>query len=339
MKFRDATIVNCKLKTVMIEIIANLIIIVFAMFVIALIVLIISGIATLFGKKFKPFFKRGLWFTLIAPLLFAYGSFIERNHCQVKEVNIESEKIPASFNDYKIIQISDLHLHSFKNRKNTLQKFVDEINKQNADIVVFTGDLVSYGPWELNGLDTILSKIKAKDGVYSVLGNHDYSAYSNFPDSVQWQYVEELKTRQESMGWDLLLDESVNIIRNDDTISLIGVENISTHRAFLSYGNLQKAMKDANGSYKILLSHDPTHWELEVKNIPDIDLMLSGHTHAMQFSIFGWSPSSFVFKEVAGLFQHENQYLYVNIGLGETLMKSRIGTKPEITVIQLTINS
>lgn len=322
-----------------IEIIANLIIVAFAMAAIALIVALISLVATLFGKKFKAFFKKGLWFTLLAPLLFAYGIFIKRNQCQVVNVNIESEKVPESFNDYKIVQISDLHLHSFKNRSKTLQKFVDVINEQSADIVVFTGDLVSYGPWELDGLDTILSKIKAKDGVYSVLGNHDYSAYSNFHDSIQWQYVEELKQRQENMGWDLLLDENVNIIRNDDTISLIGVENISTHRAFLSYGNLQKAMQDAGGSYKILLSHDPTHWELEVKDTPGIDLMLSGHTHAMQFSIFGWSPSSFIFKEVAGLFQHEDQYLYVNIGLGETLMKARIGTKPEITVIQLTVES
>ena len=323
----------------LIEIIANLIIVAFAMAAIALIVALISLAATLFGKKFKPFFKKGLWFLFIAPLLWCYGSLIERNQCQVKEINIESEKIPASFNDYKIVQISDLHLRSFKNREKTLQKFVDEINNQNADIVVFTGDLVSYGPWELDGLDTILSKIKARDGVYSVLGNHDYSAYSNFPDSIQWKYVEELKIRQRDMGWNLLLDENVNLVRDKDTISLIGVENISTHRAFLSYGNLQKAMQDANGSYKILLSHDPTHWELEVKDNPEIDLMLSGHTHAMQFSIFGWSPSSFIFKEVAGLFRHENQYLYVNIGLGETVMKARIGTKPEITVIQLTVDS
>ena len=306
---------------------------------IALIVALISLAATLFGKKFKPFFKKGLWFTLLAPILFCYGFFIERNQCQVKKIEIESDEIPASFNDYKIVQISDLHLHSFKGRGKTLQKFVNEINEQNADLVVFTGDLVSYGPWELDGLDTILSKIKAKDGVYSVLGNHDYSAYSNFPDSIQWKYVEELKIRQRDMGWNLLLDENVNLVRDKDTISLIGVENISTHRAFLSYGNLQKAMQDANGSYKILLSHDPTHWELEVKDNPEIDLMLSGHTHAMQFSIFGWSPSSFIFKEVAGLFRHENQYLYVNIGLGETVMKARIGTKPEITVIQLTVDS
>ena len=318
-----------------IEIIANILIIVFAMIILTLIIALISLIAFLFGKKFKTFFKKGLWVLLIAPLLWCYGSLIERNQCQVKEINIESEKIQASFNDYKIVQISDLHLRSFKNREKTLQKFVDVINNQDADVVVFTGDLVSYGPWELDGLDTILSKIKARDGVYSVLGNHDYSAYSNFADSIQWKYVEELKSRQRDMGWNLLLDENVNIVRDEDTISLIGVENISTHRAFLSYGNLQKAMQDANGSYKILLSHDPTHWELEVKDNPEIDLMLSGHTHAMQFSIFGWSPSSFIFKEVAGLFRHENQYLYVNIGLGETVMKARIGTKPEITVICL----
>lgn len=318
-----------------VEIIANLIIIALVMSIIAVIVAAIAGIASLFGKSFKSFFKRGLWTMALAPLLWCYGNFIERNQYQIKEINIESEKIPATFNGYKIVQISDLHLHSFKGRQKTLDKFVDAINGQDADIVVFTGDLVSYGPWELDGLDTILSKIEARDGVFSVLGNHDYSAYSNFPDSVQWRYVDELKSRQEAMGWNLLLDENVPLIRGNDTISLIGVENISTHRAFLSFGNLEKAMQGADGKYKILLSHDPTHWELEVKDRPEIDLMLSGHTHAMQFSILGWSPSSFIFDEVAGLFQHDNQFLYVNIGLGETVMKARIGTKPEITVIEL----
>ena len=306
--------------------------------VIAIIVLLFSGIARIFGADFKSFFRKSLWAMLLAPILFCYGFFIERNQCQVKKIEIESDEIPASFNDYKIVQISDLHLHSFKNRAKTLQKFVNEINEQDADIVVFTGDLVSYGPWELDGLDTILSKIKAKDGIYSVLGNHDYSAYSNFPDSIKQKYVDELKDRQFQMGWNLLLDKNVSIIRENDTISLIGVENISTHRAFLSFGNLQNAIKNSSGSYKILLSHDPTHWELEVKDTPEINLMLSGHTHAMQFSIFGWSPSSFIFKEVAGLFKHNDQYLYVNIGLGETVMKTRIGAKPEITLIQLGVD-
>lgn len=318
-----------------VEIIANLIIIALVMSIIAVIVAAAAGIASLFGRNFKTFFKKGLWAMVLAPLLWCYGNLIERNQYQIKEINIESEKIPATFNGYKIVQISDIHLHSFKGRQKTLQKFVDAINGQDADIVVFTGDLVSYGPWELDGLDTILSKIEARDGVFSVLGNHDYSAYSNFPDSVQWRYVDELKSRQEAMGWNLLLDENVPLIRGNDTISLIGVENISTHRAFLSFGNLEKAMQGADGKYKILLSHDPTHWELEVKDRPEIDLMLSGHTHAMQFSILGWSPSSFIFDEVAGLFQHDNQFLYVNIGLGETVMKARIGTKPEITVIEL----
>lgn len=318
-----------------IEIIANLIIIALMMIVIGVFALLFSGIARIFGANFKSFFKKSLWAMLLAPALWCYGFLIERNQCQIKNIEITSDEIPQSFNGYKIIHISDLHLHSFKGREKTLQKFVNEINNQNADLVVFTGDLVSYGPWELNSLDTILSKIKANDGVYSVLGNHDYSAYSNFPDSIQWKYVDELKDRQFKMGWNLLLDENVSLIRDNDTISLIGVENISTHRAFLSFGNLQNAIKNSSGSYKILLSHDPTHWELEVKDTPDIDLMLSGHTHAMQFSIFGWSPSSFIFNEVEGLFQYENQYLYVNIGLGETVMKTRIGAKPEITLIRL----
>ena len=306
--------------------------------VIAIIVLLFSGIARIFGADFKSFFRKSLWAMLIAPILFCYGFLIERNQCQIKNIEIESKEIPQSFNGYKIVQISDLHLHSFKGREKTLKKFVNEINNQNADIVVFTGDLVSYGPWELDGLDTILSKIKSNDGIYSVLGNHDYSAYSNFPNSIKQKYVDELKDRQFQMGWNLLLDKNVSIIRENDTISLIGVENISTHRAFLSFGNLQNAIKNSSGSYKILLSHDPTHWELEVKDTPEIDLMLSGHTHAMQFSIFGWSPSSFIFKEVAGLFKHNDQYLYVNIGLGETVMKTRIGAKPEITLIQLGVD-
>ena len=307
--------------------------------VIAIIVLLFSGVARIFGADFKSFFRKSLWAMLIAPILFCYGFLIERNQCQIKNIEIESKEIPQSFNGYKIVQISDLHLHSFKGREKTLKKFVNEINNQNADLVVFTGDLVSYGPWELDGLDTILSKIKSNDGIYSVLGNHDYSAYSNFPNSIKQKYVDELKDRQFQMGWNLLLDKNVSIIRENDTISLIGVENISTHRAFLSFGNLQNAIKNSSGSYKILLSHDPTHWELEVKDTPEIDLMLSGHTHAMQFSIFGWSPSSFIFKEVAGLFKHNDQYLYVNIGLGETVMKTRIGAKPEITLIQLGVRS
>ena len=322
-----------------IEVIANLIIIALMMGVIAIIVLLFSGVARIFGADFKSFFRKSLWAMLIAPILFCYGFLIERNQCQIKNIEIESKEIPQSFNGYKIVQISDLHLHSFKGREKTLKKFVNEINNQNADLVVFTGDLVSYGPWELDGLDTILSKIKSNDGIYSVLGNHDYSAYSNFPDSIKQKYVDELKDRQFQMGWNLLLDKNVSIIRENDTISLIGVENISTHRAFLSFGNLQNAIKNSSGSYKILLSHDPTHWELEVKDTPEIDLMLSGHTHAMQFSIFGWSPSSFIFKEVAGLFKHNDQYLYVNIGLGETVMKTRIGAKPEITLIQLEVRS
>ena len=322
-----------------IEVTANLIIIALMMGVIAIIVLLFSGIARIFGADFKSFFRKSLWAMLIAPILFCYGFLIERNQCQIKNIEIESKEIPQSFNGYKIVQISDLHLHSFKGREKTLQKFVNEINNQNADLVVFTGDLVSYGPWELDGLDTILSKIKSNDGIYSVLGNHDYSAYSNFPDSIKQKYVDELKDRQFQMGWNLLLDKNVSIIRENDTISLIGVENISTHRAFLSFGNLQNAIKNSSGSFKILLSHDPTHWELEVKDTAEIDLMLSGHTHAMQFSIFGWSPSSFIFKEVAGLFKHNDQYLYVNIGLGETVMKTRIGAKPEITLIQLGIRS
>lgn len=317
------------------EVLANILFILIGMILVTIIVLSVAGVAAALGASFRIFFLNGLWALWIVPLLWCYGTFVERNQYKIKNVEIESEKLPESFDNFKIVHISDLHLISFKMRARFLQRIVNEINRQDADMVAFTGDLVSFGPDELRGLDTILTQVKAKEGVFSVLGNHDYSVYTRLSDSAQKQNVEHLKKLQKELGWHLLLNENRTISRQNEKISVVGVENVSVHSHFDTYGDLTQAMGGADGTYKILLSHDPTHWRKEVVGKTDVDLTLSGHTHAMQFSVFGWSPSSIMYKEYKGLYAEGEQNLYVNIGLGETVLRPRVGAKPEITVLNL----
>ena len=298
--------------------------------------LAVAGIAALLGASFKGVLVRGLWFMLLPWVAWVYGCVVERNCFRVKRVEVESQALPASFDGYRVVQISDLHLLSFKGREKALQRAVDKINALDADAVVFTGDLVSYGHWELDGLQDILECVKAKDGIFSVLGNHDYGEYHRWSSQQERaEALEMLKRRQRDMGWLLLLNENVPIARGEDTISILGVENISGDRHFRTYGNLAEAMQGADGAYKILLSHDPTHWRREVVGKSDIDLMLAGHTHAMQVMFFGWSPAALIYKEWGGLYSEGSQSLYVNRGLGQTVFKARIGAVPEITLIEL----
>ena len=318
------------------ELAFNIITLLMATVLILLLDLAVAGVAALFGASFKCFFVKGLWFLLLPWLAWAYGTVVERNCFRVKRVEVESSRLPASFDGYRVIHISDIHLNSFAGRERALQRAVDKINALNPDVVLFTGDLVSLGHWELDGMQEILAGVRAKDGVFSVLGNHDYSEYHRWPSKQeQVEAVEMLKRRQRDMGWRLLLNENEPIARGVDTISIIGVENISGDRHFRTYGDLAQAMQGADGAYKILLSHDPSHWRKEVVGKSDIDLMLAGHTHAMQIMFFGWSPSSLIYDEWGGLYSEGEQNLYVNRGLGQTVFKARIGAMPEITLLEL----
>lgn len=338
-----------------------------------LLVVLSGGIAAVFGVRFRVFFRRGMWALLVPPLVFAYGCLVERNIYDVKEVEISSSRIPGTFDGYRIVQLSDIHLSSFQGRARSLSRAVDKVNSLDPDLILFTGDMITFSPDELNSeLAAVLSRLRAKDGVYSVLGNHDYCTYTEYASEDERRIaLETLIGKQEQMGWTVLLDSCVNIVRmpprdtaghtGGDTVTVAGVRNISAYPHFPSDGNLSKALSRASGSFRILMSHDPTHWRQEVVYRDDIDLMLSGHTHAMQLAIFGWSPASFIYREYSGLYERPAswngcgeqdraektdkdcsngnircpQYLYVNTGLGETGFPARAGVPPEITLITL----
>lgn len=264
-----------------------------------------------------------------------------RYNYKVRQVQLKFPNLPPAFDGLKIVQISDVHSGSFNN-KLAVNKGIQQILDLNPDVIFFTGDLVNNTADEVMPYIDVFSNLTAPLGVYSILGNHDYGDYH------QWDSAEEkeenlaiLKNAQKKMGWNLLLNEAVTLQKGDDTISLIGVENTSFKNRFKSYGDLSKAYAQAkDSSFKILLSHDPSHWDGEVNTkYKDIDLTLSGHTHGFQFGVeipwLKWSPVQYVYKQWAGLYQKDSQYLYVNRGFGFIGYPGRVGIMPEITLLEL----
>lgn len=264
-----------------------------------------------------------------------YGATEGKQHFQVVEASIYSKDIPEAFHGYRIVQIADIHVGSWMGNTKPLQKAVRMINDLKPDLIVFTGDLVNNLATELDEFIPVLSQLKAKHGVYSVLGNHDYSTY------IRWNSLEEqaknftsLKDKQVQMGWKMLNNSHIKLYQGTDSIALIGVEN-SGRPPFPDYARLTEAMTGTEGMFQILLSHDPSHWQREVLPSTDIQLTLSGHTHDMQTRIFGFSPSALVYPEHSGLYQEGNQMLYVNTGLGHLMYPMRLGAWPEITLLTL----
>ena len=264
-----------------------------------------------------------------------YGAFFGTENFQIRETTILSKDIPKGFENYRIVQISDIHCGSWAGDTKALQKAVNLINAQEPDLIVFTGDLVNNIATELDEFMPVLSQLKAKDGVYSVLGNHDYAMY------IPWESPEKkeenliaLKQKQADMNWILLNNRHVKLYQNGDSIAIIGVENCG-RPPFPNYAKFPEAMEGTEGMFKILLSHDPSSWRREVLPETDIQLTLSGHTHAMQTKIFGFSPAVWVYPEYEGLYSEGKQMLYVNIGLGHLMYPLRLGAWPEITLLTL----
>ena len=277
----------------------------------------------------------GLAIALFTMAYLVFGATEGKQHFQVKEVTIESEALPRGFDGYRIVQLSDIHTGSWGNDTAPMLKAVNIINRLQPDLIVFTGDLVNNLASELDAFIPVFSQLKAKHGVYSVLGNHDYSTYIKWETPQQQEaQLDSLKAKQARMGWTLLNNRHVKLHQQNDSIALIGVEN-SGRPPFPDHARLSEAMTGTADMFQILLSHDPSHWRREVLPKTDIQLMLAGHTHAMQTRIFGFTPAQFVYPENDGLYQEGEQMLYVNIGLGHLLYPMRLGAWPEITLLTL----
>lgn len=280
-------------------------------------------------------FGGGLFSTLV------YG-FSNKYNYTIRKINLAYENLPASFRGLKIVHISDIHSGSFMD-KNAVTKGIDKIMNENADLILFTGDLVNDRATEMHEYMDVFSRLKAPMGVYSTLGNHDYGDYVHWDSGAEKAAnLNSLKQVHGNLGWKLLMNEHVVLEKNNEQLALIGIENWSAKGSFPRYGKMNEAYPGTEKiPFKILLSHDPSHWDAEVrKNYPDIDLMLSGHTHGMQFGVelpgFKWSPVQYMYKQWAGLYESANQKLYINRGFGFIGYPGRVGILPEITVITLT---
>ena len=292
---------------------------------------------TLIGKIRHEFHESyiALAIALFSGAIILFGATEGKQHFEIKKVNIKSKDIPQAFDGYRIVQIADIHTGSWGTDTLPMQRAVNLINSLHPDLIVFTGDLVNNLASELDAFIPIFSRLKAKHGVYSVLGNHDYSTYIKWehPDQQEAE-LDSLKAKQAQMGWELLNNRHVKLYQQEDSIALIGVEN-SGRSPFPDHARLNEASTGTEGMFKILLSHDPSHWRREVLPKTDIQLMLAGHTHNMQTSLFGLSPAAFAYPEHSGLYEENGQMLYVNIGLGHLLYPMRLGAWPEITVLTL----
>lgn len=275
----------------------------------------------------------------ITTFLLMWWGVINRYNINEKYVDVEILSLPHSFDGYRIAQISDLHVGSYNKDTAFVSKLVDKLNSLDVDAVVFTGDIVNRTSLELLPFVSTLSRIKTKDGVFSILGNHDYGDYSDWEsDEAKRANMQLMYDLQKKMNWRLLLNEYVSISRESDSIAIIGVENLGDP-PFKNYGSLEKADTLIDKSVtKILLSHNPAHWERQIKDNTELNipLTLSGHTHAMQVELFGISPAVFRYKYWGGLYSDSlQQKLYVNVGVGTVAMPMRIGATPEITILTL----
>ena len=277
----------------------------------------------------------------------ALGGFMfgitNRYKYRIRRIALKFPNLPESFRGLKIVQVSDIHTGSFDNH-DAVAKGMQHVMDEKPDLILFTGDLVNNKAEEVHGYEDIFSSLKAPMGVFSTLGNHDYGDYvQDWKPGEKAANLETLKKHHAEFGWRLLMNEHVELNRGEEKIALLGIENWSAKANFPKYGSMEAAyagLPEKNIPFKILLSHDPSHWDAQViKDYKDIDLSLAGHTHGMQFGVeipwLKWSPVQYVYKKWAGLYQEGSQYLYVNRGFGFLGYPGRLGIMPEITVFEL----
>lgn len=269
-----------------------------------------------------------------------WGALVNRFNIDVEKLDVEIPGLPEAFDDYRIVQISDLHVGTYGGNSAYIEHIVEFINKLQPDLIVFTGDVVNRMTDEIYPYVNALSELSANDGVISILGNHDYGDYFDWDsDSVKVKSLQRMVDIQRGMGWKLLLNEHTFIHHGSDSIAVIGVENVGDP-PFTVYGDLKASYPDFSDNVtKILLTHNPAHWSMEIADHDSLNiaLTLSGHTHAMQISALGISPAALRYKTWGGMYYDESgrHPLYVNIGIGTVGMPMRLGATPEITLFTL----
>jgi predicted MPP superfamily phosphohydrolase len=308
---------------------------------------IVNSIIKPKGEVTEPFFPaRRKFISEIAILTaaipftgFLYAMFKGKYDYKVHRTTLYFNDLPEAFDGFTITQLSDIHSGSFDNTE-AMQRGIDLANAQKSDLFVFTGDLVNNAAWEIEPYIKNFGQLKAPYGQFSILGNHDYGDYIEWASEAEKAAnLDKLKQHHKELGYRLLLDENVEIEKNGQKISLIGVQNWG--KGFIQIGDLDKALRGVDkDAFKVLLSHDPTHWEEKVRYNPtNIHLTLAGHTHGAQFGVevagFRWSPVQYRYLDWAGLVNEKNRYLYVNRGFGFLAFSGRLGIWPEITVITL----
>ena len=284
--------------------------------------------------------KLALGAASIPAVTMLYGVVANAYNYQFRKVTIKFSNLPDAFNGFKIIQLSDIHSGSFT-KTEPIEKVIKQINAANADLILFTGDLVNNVASEMEPFMNVFNKLEAKHGVMSVTGNHDYGDYVTWDnDDEKKENFKRFVATHKELGWDLLLNEHRVIERNGQKIAVIGIENWGGGN-FSKYGKFEEAYKNTGDiPFKILMSHDPSSWDKRVKQeYPDTDLTFSGHTHGAQFGVenkwLKWSPSQYIYKQWAGLYNDGKQYLYVNRGFGFLFYPGRVGILPEVAEITL----
>lgn len=289
-------------------------------------------------STFLSWLGLGIGGSLFGTLLYGFSN---KYNYQIKKLKLSFPNLPEAFRGMKMVHISDIHSGSFQNKK-AVEHGIDMILQEKPDLIVFTGDLVNDRASEMEEYKSVFARLRAPMGVFSTLGNHDYGDYVSWPTREEKAAnLEALKKIHADMGWRLLMNEHVAFEKKDQQIALLGIENWGAKGRFPKYGKMELAYPGTEQiPFKILLSHDPSHWDAQIRTeYPDIDLMLSGHTHGMQFGVenpyFKWSPVQWMYKQWAGLYEEGKQKLYVNRGFGFIGYPGRVGILPEITVIEL----
>lgn len=289
-------------------------------------------------STFLSWLGLGIGSSLFGTLLYGFSN---KYNYQLKRIQLKFPNLPNAFKGMKLIHISDVHSGSFQN-KNAVSNGIQRIMQEKPDVILFTGDLVNDRASEMDDYKDVFAQLKAPMGVYSTLGNHDYGDYVAWPTATEkTANLESLKKVHADMGWRLLMNEHVKLEKDGEQIAILGIENWGAKGRFPKYGKMDQAYPGTEEiAFKILLSHDPSHWDAQVRTeYPDIDLMLSGHTHGMQFGLenpyFKWSPVQWMYKQWAGLYEEGKQKLYVNRGFGFIGYPGRVGILPEITVLEL----